>query len=65
MASLRSLLQYLTTFALRKIVIFLCQNVLLVLGQISTMTPVQRSVHRGCWIGFCLIDNDVDDEASF
>lgn len=47
-------------------------NILLVLGQISNMTLFQRQIiQRQCilWvldkIFFCLINNGMDDEASF
>lgn len=77
MASLRSLLQYLATFS-EKSQYFsmyysvLKTNILLVLGQISNMTLFQRQIiQRQCilWvldkIFFCLINNGMDDEASF
>lgn len=66
MASLRSLLQYLATFALRRVLILLSQSVL-VQGQLSTMPPSPRQTCASCecLIDFCLTDNGMGEEASF
>lgn len=67
MASLRSLLQYLATFALRRVLILLSQSVLLVQGQLSTMPPSPRQTCASCecLIDFRLTDNGMGEEASF
>lgn len=67
MASLRSLLQYLATFALRKVLILLSQGVLLVQGQPSTTPASQRQTCTSCecMIDFRTTDSGMGDEASF